>query len=292
MKQAGHHSRLVCTDDGLPWAIFLAGDSCAEHEQGINMLLNALNIDPDGTMVSGRSMTAPVNFSGRTCTLTNTYYSDDKKPVKQKENVHYLALYNIDIEKPANAKFRTNRYRLDKNITGAWDQGRFKIAAWDEESKKFLKAVKNAAQAADLTVWTGNTPRELANPFSRVGLIIAITSRMPSKAREAIDEGDLETARLNAAVEKTGIVSRIQDARKDLCSWTGGPPYFALSPRWADTFGTIKRDGAEISLTSEHPVVFYLNPAQQKKFNYGWFTVEELDQWLEGKGPVIKDAPE
>jgi hypothetical protein len=25
---------------------------------------------------------------------------------------------------------------------------------------------------------------------------------------------------------------------------------------------------------------------QQDKVNFGWYTVEELEQWIEGKGPI------
>jgi hypothetical protein len=33
--------------------------------------------------------------------------------------------------------------------------------------------------------------------------------------------------------------------------------------------------------------MYWLNPREQDIHNYGWFTVEELKQWAENKGPVM-----
>lgn len=128
------------------------------------------------------------------------------------------------------------------------------------------------------------------NPFSHAGLVIAIVSRMPEQARAAVDASDAETVRLEEAVEATGIRERIEARRKDLSGWSGGPAFHALAPRWSSSIRTVMREGEEVALATEHPVVFFLNPARQKDHNHGWFTVEELDLWLEGGGPVIRKA--
>lgn len=41
-------------------------------------------------------------------------------------------------------------------------------------------------------------------------------------------------------------------------------------------------------LTTEGEKVVWLNPSNQKCFNYGRFNDEELLLWLEGKGPIVK----
>jgi hypothetical protein len=33
-----------------------------------------------------------------------------------------------------------------------------------------------------------------------------------------------------------------------------------------------------------------LNPYQQDKYNYGRFTLEDLEAWIEDKGPIVKSA--
>jgi hypothetical protein len=59
-----------------------------------------------------------------------------------------------------------------------------------------------------------------------------------------------------------------------------GKKWFALSPRWA----TEKHN-------TEHSVVFWLNPMEQRTNNSGLYTVEELLLWAENKGPIVRSKP-
>ena len=288
MKAAGNDTRIARDKDGKPWAVFLAADYTAEHEMGIDTILREMNIDPQGTMVEGRSMTAGINFAERSAQVTRTYYLEGSKPSKKTSKVSYLALHEFSIATTKECQFSLDRYKLDTEITAAWGEREFKLAAWEDDAKEFLADLKVAGAKADLTVWAGNVRDQVANPFSRSGVIIAITSRMPAEAREEIDKSDSETQRLKEAVEKTGIKELIQAKKDALQSWGYGPAYHALAPKWAESIRTIQRDDKEVTLSTKHPVVFFLNPARQKEFNHGWFTVEELEQWLEGEGPVIK----
>ena len=54
-----------------------------------------------------------------------------------------------------------------------------------------------------------------------------------------------------------------------------GKKWYALSPGWRD-----KR--------KQH-VDFFLNPCEQERYDFGWFTVEELRQWARDEGPVLLD---
>lgn len=62
------------------------------------------------------------------------------------------------------------------------------------------------------------------------------------------------------------------------------PPcgYYCLKPRWVSE---------NEKLQTRYPVIFFLNPMRQREHDYGWFTVEELEQWTEGRGPVMKQTP-
>lgn len=33
---------------------------------------------------------------------------------------------------------------------------------------------------------------------------------------------------------------------------------------------------------------YFLNPGEQDKYNYGRFTLEDLEAWIDGKGPIVK----
>ena len=72
---------------------------------------------------------------------------------------------------------------------------------------------------------------------------------------------DKEDYELQKAVDKTKIVETLKKANKE---------YYALEPRFFD--GVLK---------------FWLNPKEQSKYNYGWFTVDELLLWTKNEGPIM-----
>lgn len=290
MKQAGNDTRIIRDKDGNAWGIFLAGGGNAEHEGGISQILYHLNIDSNGRMIEGRSMTAPAQLATASGQVTRTYYSEKQKPKKQTSKVSYVALSERDIAEREQRVFRLDRYSLDTEITAAWSERAFKLAAWEKDAAEFLAKFVEAAANADLTVWIGNTPDNLRNPFSYMGVIMAITSLIPEETEKHLNEADEEALKLKNAAEGTGIYKKIEKHKDKLQSWSSGPAYHALAPQWTDGFKNNGRGGETVELKTKHPVVFFLNPARQKDFNHGWFTVEELELWLKGKGPVIKQA--
>jgi hypothetical protein len=108
---------------------------------------------------------------------------------------------------------------------------------------------------------------------------LAITSRIPESADADIIKTDLDHIRLTKAASKTKIKIKLDKARAARVNKSGRSTfgYYALSPSW------LKSDRE-----SKHPVMFWLNPMDQQDNNYGWFTVEELEQWIQGKGPIPK----
>lgn len=78
---------------------------------------------------------------------------------------------------------------------------------------------------------------------------------------------------------------RLQQRRQALprSSKKAGLSWYALKPAWRDFF-------EDPVYQSEYKVIFFLNPEGQNKYNSGWFTVEELLQWIKGKGPVIRNC--
>jgi hypothetical protein len=81
---------------------------------------------------------------------------------------------------------------------------------------------------------------------------------------------------LTKAAEKTGIAARLKKAseKSGITSYLRPFTYYALSPRWKDE--------------TKKEVVFWLNPCSQDRFNFGWFTVKDLDDWIAGTGKVPK----
>lgn len=137
------------------------------------------------------------------------------------------------------------------NISSAWSESSFYVAS----SNKFIKELYKAFQDLDVLIGVGmNT-----NPFANSGLVICIASKYPFK-KELYDI-DYEDYLLHKEAEDTGIYKKLEAA---------GKKFYSLSP---------KKD--------EDGLKFWLNPRDQDKYNYGWFTLKDLLDWAEDKGKVM-----
>ena len=99
--------------------------------------------------------------------------------------------------------------------------------------------------------------------FGNPGLHILIKSKIPQNVSDACYESDLEGKKLAEDFDKTGIRDRLGKA---------GKKYFALSPK----------------RSSDGSIIVWLNPVDQDQNNYGWMTIQDLEDWIAGKGKVPK----
>lgn len=153
-----------------------------------------------------------------------------------------------------------------ETVTCAWSERDFGIvAAFDEyDELGHIQELWEAFQRQDVImgIFGGGV-------FENGGLTIAIASRIPEEYVQSMHDADEDHYNLLIAAEKTGIQARVDES---------GLRYFALSPRWAD----------EEKEKDENNVVFWLNPEEQHANHYGLFTVEDLDAWIRGEGPIPK----
>jgi len=293
MKPAAYNDTqlLYHTDEderpGEVWGVVLAGDYTAEHEQGIKSLLKRLGIDPEGLMVEGRSMAGggrTINsISGQVTETHSVPAPTDKNPQRTARKKIISKPISLStsryFEKMADVVRQATRWDFDKPVTGAWDEKDFAIIAWSDDAKSFLRSLTDAFAAGDVTMWIGGAG---SNPFARGGLIIGITSRLPAKGVETLNDMDDDTRRLAEATQKTGIEDLLRDAvakgKIQSKPWLPSP-WHALAPAWSSPKDQTKFE-----------VKFYLNPGDQQLYKHGWFTVEELQAWAEGKGPIVKPA--
>lgn len=287
MQQAGYDCKILSEADinskkhdeenhkleGTRWGVLLPGGGFAEHENNIKGILRALNIDPKGIGVQGRSMTSPVDLKSAEYKVARKYYLE--KPKILESSVLFVGCgENAEraISSKKDALYYADRYNIKADLTAAWDEKDFKIAGWTDAGRKMVKRIIRAAKENDLTVYL-----TAASGFSYPGLIIAITSKMPRLVKDKINNGDKDRIKLQKAAEKTGIEKTICKAEN--LSRIYAKPYFSLTPKWANE---------EEKKKTKHPVIFYLNPVHQENYNSGYFTVEDLEKWTEGRGIILK----
>ncbi len=279
-------------DTGLPYGVSLAPDFCAEHECGIRGIQARLGIGerPQPPGLPRRTATRPARDH---LTCRNPKGADGDRPdpwgaegcsvlglcrpaaLGDWRGVdNWLAILAANVAKGLDGRSYV--------VEGDWDGGGFVLFAQGAEGRILLGILRDALASGDAAAWFEN-PRHRSH---RRRLVVAVASRVPADVVVRLEEEDREAEALEEAAEATGIRRRLDAlsrVRGDM-AWGSRFGYMALSPEW-------RRNVAMEGRESAHPVVFWLNPHDQKANNMGWYTVEELDAWTDGKGPVPKPVP-
>lgn len=255
-------------DSKQVFGICLGSDHVAEHEWGIKGIRSVfpettpaqkgpearkqIHFDPDQwVFLVSRDKTKAI------LVFESGYY---KRPTTFKE----ASTKWLDLREP---------YKGSKNPFGAaWAGDCFGIFAVTREDVQHLQALYEAAQACQLCVWL-----TASQPFKNGGLCVADLRKFPEQARQMMVEADThkeEFDNLVAHVEEvTNISARLKAA---------GLSWYALSP------STTILDKTETT----YPLIYFLNPAKykgltQKDLAFGWFTIEQFEQFLAGDETVL-----
>lgn len=269
MKPARASDSGILTHDGSPYGILLAADYTSEHEWGVDELKRRVGIAAGRQTFANMKMTrSPYTpLAHAKFTKTEKFYLGVSKPTTVKTKGTLLTTEEVSNY----TKDLCRRYSPEDPIGAAFDQRHFAVAAYTPEAITALELLVEGFANQDIALWMASSD----NPFGRGGLLIVRHSMVPASYVASFDAAYHDHVRLEEAAAATGIAERLRSGIQTRYR----EPFMALSPRWMPE----KR-----AQDSAHPVIFWLNPFEQSITNSGWFTVEELDQWIEGKGPVPK----
>lgn len=148
-------------------------------------------------------------------------------------------------------------FRDGLEVVALWSSREFGFAT---EDKSVVKEIMEAFARKDIALWVG--PKR---GLQSGGLILAIASRVPYDVQEAMADSDREQLEMQKAVIESGITFRLRQAHRD---------WFALSPHRANDGG----------------LEFWVNPIEQDRYNWGWFKMQDLEDWVKGRGKIVKTA--
>jgi hypothetical protein len=261
MRSGSHHAEML-TNSGEFIGVNLGWDFTAEHEWGIDDLSSAFKLKgvtrKNGLLFGTQDI---VGVEARQ--IRNV-------PVElaliNKSNHTYL-FYTCTYGEPLSDK--TSKRDLDHTLCSygdydlytAWDKKSFGIRVTGKEMKEQIEELYDAFLAGNVMI---GMLRE-GNPFSNAGLCFLIVSKLPDFFVLEYGKVDTDMLNLKEAAEATGIKKRLEDA---------GRRFYALSPKWVNDKKT--------------EVHFWLNPMDQHLHNSAWVTVAELDEWIAGKGKIMK----
>lgn len=156
------------------------------------------------------------------------------------------------------------RFSEDQPFAGAWDSDTLTLIAFGPDQVA-IEILQTAFAEGDIAIWVARHDDPL---FAKPGLVVARPSRLDDETLRRLADHDLDADALDEADRSTGIRERIGE-RGYRMPWGIIPP--SLSVRWrADT------------VTSAHPVVYWLQVPGDASAS-GWYTVESLEHWIEGR---------
>lgn len=253
------------------YGITLGADWTAEHEWGIKTTQEAFGIDAQDESKLGieryimTKLPASINLlekGRRKIKEVLLYFNAHGSILEEAKN--YLLKDNYPNKEYFNYKY-LNSWQEPQEVASAWDEKSFAIRVFSQEEITKIRELKEAFIAGDIAIWVGGKTF-----FGGGGMHLIIASKMPQLYKDQLYKDHVEQKKLNDAVKQLTIIQELKDA---------GKKYFALQPSF------FKNENGEEYLK------FFLNPLNpmgQNIYNSGWFTIEELRQWIQGAGPILK----
>ena len=266
MREGMGNDGFVINDVEECAGLHLRADYCAEHEWGIKPMRKRFGVDTEQMGIEKRRISNSgnvylVEFTKKKekCAFLTNYLTDESNTFGRTQGT-----WN-DLEQYINEYrwFNLERNEQNEGVAGAWDESDFVMVVKGQENIKLLKEVYEAFQTNDIAIFLGGGH----GPFSNAGLSISIISQLPAELIQDMYNIDMSSQWLKQAAEKTGIENKLDKA---------GLKYHALKPEWNDPEN------------HSEGVKFWLNPYNQVANNHGWYSVEELEQWIAGEGPIPK----
>jgi hypothetical protein len=238
--------------------INLGADYCAEHEFGISYLKTILGIndrEPEG--ITSRQITV--------CDSSNLFYFSDKASKKKTGKSYLLIDKSYMIQDYSNMK-NIPQDLITKSLTdltSAWDKSSFGLIARTKEDRLKLETLYNAIINKKVAIWLGGS-----GPFKNAGLIIAIIDKVDQEDLDTMLSSDLDCSNLKKIDTSLNIKETLMKANKSCL----------LTPRWKTP-----------ETKTSYPIYYWVMPGNTKDYNYGLFTIEELEEWIEDRGPICKN---
>jgi len=283
MRTANHEKGWLLADDGSLFGFSLGFDFCAEHEDGARYIKASLGISEkdfpigveDRTMTRvpehlefvkydwrsrdkryKRTVPAALLHCCRAAQYARAYHKDF--PDGGAEQAKYLR-----VEFFADCLADKKWYRPERDdIVVSWaSHDGFAIHVRGEENVRRLEQLHQAMLGCKVALADAAIVGFMRKPLSLV-----LVDSVSLELRQAVREQDEAHLRLYQALEATGIEARLKEA---------GRNWYGFRPMWRSGEGS--------------DLLVFLNPAEQGKYEFGWFTIDELQQWAEDRGPVLKD---
>jgi hypothetical protein len=306
--RCGRSPEIVKNGDKIV-GFFTGADFCAEHEQGIDRLRSVVgckevDVTADGCEsfgISNRLIDGARFDSASILVIKRDFAVLIVRGWWNQQDKDAMAASLAKGEGFPHDLFKPKRGEKDK-IFAAWSNSDLGICV----GKDYIPALKALYDACIAGHGFIGTSRQLPL-FDNGGIVLADSRNIPANLVADMETADRDANKLYIASRATGIEARLhahnkaaggneygssrargyavmddgtvlnKDSYNPCCGW------YALSPKWA---GFFKNADGTVAHPTKHPVMYWLNPTNQEQNGFGWMTVEDLEEWMAGKGKI------
>jgi len=296
MRKASQNYGLLIVDDVFI-GIALGYDYCAEHEWGIKDLKRICGIpegNKDNMGIRCRTITKAPNIIFKEETYKKKRFAVLYTGLNfrsQEDNEKYIPHDFKNYKESLIWNEKWNKEHPDRecrdNIITAWDGGSFGIAVMGDNEVEYLKELKTAIETLNLTI--AITSLRAVNPFAGSSLCLLITNRIPQELIDDMYNADKEYYDREDYEEKIGMKEIIKNHSKQ--GITKGLHYFlACSPKWISYKDTEYREEYKKKHNTKYDIIYWINYSDDDD-NCGWYTVEQIREWLTGSKKLTEVVP-
>ena len=292
MRKAYNNEGLIVHNDKFI-GISLGYDYCAEHEWGIKGINRGFGI-PESNKTN-------MGVESRSITTMPKMYLKEETVKKKKFAILFTRGYSWRDDNNAEVPSELKNYVKDlmwnedynnkhvikdpkDNILTAWDEKSFAVAVMGDKEVEYLKELHQAFLDNNITIAVVNLRAK--NPFAGSSLSLLIKDRIPQETLDLMYRGDKEYYDLHDYEEKIGMKKIIEEnGNKD--GYKGNKFFCACSPKWIDYNDESAREEAKKKRNTKFNITYWVNYSDNDE-NYGWYTVEEIREWLTGSKKLIE----
>lgn len=286
----------VVLDNNNTVGFFTSADFCAEHECGYTTLRNLL-----GCKVANPKEADCKHFGIQTRMI-------DPKAFKEASFFHKTATWAVliiqsswllkdrDYTKVKNFPHDLNAPSEEYPISAAWCESAMGIAVHKKLIKRLETIYKACLEGHGCLLFSRQLP-----VFDNGGLVLADARMIPAATRLDMENADREVFELYETHRKIGIEDRLNAHNQALYK----KGHDRWNTNWRKPYIRLD-DGTEINKENYNPVcswmalsprkktnektayplVYWLNTDDQQQNNCTWVTVEDLEDWMQGKGKI------
>lgn len=261
--------------------ISLGYDYCAEHEWGYDNLKRLFGLpkpERSNMGITCRSATkCPyIHFyKGKNKGVNHALLFTGDHYNKPSDEVYYPLVFQNYVKKIKNKiAFGNGSEEHKEPILTAWSDNAFGIAVYGNNETKMLEDFYNEISKSNISLLTANS-----GVFGGNSLCLFITDRIPDDHIKTLYDTDKKHYDLTDYEELIGMTEiKIKYANGD---YNNKNSFLACSANWIDYDNAEERITKKKTMNTEYDIQYWVNGAGVGTENtYGWFTVEEVREWL------------